>query len=153
MSGERVAFNHVGLCVSDLARSRYFYENVLDFVYWWELNPPDEGTSLMLQLEKPVGLKAAYLLRGGLVLELLEFLPERREQWRKRSMAEPGLTHLSLSVADLDASTGMVERFGGTVIEQTRTPGAVMIRDPDGQLLELLTFRWRHSLPPLPPDV
>jgi hypothetical protein len=41
-------------------------------------------------------------------------------------------------------------RFGGEVIEETRMPGAVMIRDPDGQLIELLTTEWLAALPPRP---
>ena len=30
MAGQRTVFNHVGLCVSDTARSRRFYEGLLD---------------------------------------------------------------------------------------------------------------------------
>lgn len=145
------AFNHVGLCVSDLARSRVFYENALGFEYWWQLNDiPDDATAVLLQLDKPVGLTAMYLVLDGFVLELLEYAAERLEPWRNRSMAEPGLTHMSISVADLDEASARVEREGGTVIAETRSEGAVMVRDPDGQLIELLTFGWRDMLPSRP---
>src|SRR5262249_29518724 len=40
----RTVFNHVGLCVADGSRSRRFYEGLLGFEFWWELEPPDEGT-------------------------------------------------------------------------------------------------------------
>ena len=43
MAGQRTVFNHVGLCVADTVRSRRFYEGLLDFAFWWELAPPDQG--------------------------------------------------------------------------------------------------------------
>ena len=45
MSSHRTTFNHVGLCVSDRERSRRFYESVLGFQFWWELDPPDGPTA------------------------------------------------------------------------------------------------------------
>ena len=73
MTSHRTVFNHIGLCVADRERSRQFYEGLLGFQFWWELDPPDAGTDLLLQLEKPVGLHATYLVRDGLVLELLDY--------------------------------------------------------------------------------
>ena len=72
MTSHRTVFNHVGLCVTDRARSRRFYEGLLGFQFWWELEPPDEGTDQLLQLKNPVGLHATYLVRVGLVLERLD---------------------------------------------------------------------------------
>jgi catechol 2,3-dioxygenase-like lactoylglutathione lyase family enzyme len=143
-------FNHLGLCVTDLERSRAFYENALGFVYWWELRAPDEGSAELLQLEPPLDLHAVYLLRDGLVLELLHYRPDRTEPWRKRSMAEPGLTHISLTVEDLEATVELVERYGGKALQETQVGPTMMVRDPDGQLLELLPPQWRASLPPVP---
>ncbi len=51
MAGGRAVFNHVGLCVTDIARSRRFYEGLLGFTFWWELEPPDEGTDQLLELD------------------------------------------------------------------------------------------------------
>jgi lactoylglutathione lyase len=92
-----------------------------------------------------------YLLRDGVVLELLRYRPDRAEPWRKRSMAEPGLTHISLTVEDLDAAVELVEQYGGKALRETQVGPTMMVRDPDGQLLELLPPAWRESLPPLPP--
>ena len=72
MTSHRTVFNHVGLCVSDRARSRRFYEGLLGFEFWWELGLPDERTEQLLQLTKPIGVHATYLVRDGLVLELLD---------------------------------------------------------------------------------
>ena len=65
-----VVYNHIGLCVTDLVRSRRFYEELLEFTFERELQPPDEGTASLLRVASPVGLTAVYLLRDGLVLEL-----------------------------------------------------------------------------------
>ncbi|BBZ15660.1 hypothetical protein MBRA_58550 (plasmid) [Mycobacterium branderi] len=70
MTSHRTVFNHVGLCVADRERSRRFYEGLFGFVFWWELEPPDDGTDRLLQLNEPIGLRATYLVRDGLVLEL-----------------------------------------------------------------------------------
>jgi len=68
LSPEQTVFNHVGICVTDLDRSKRFYQEVLQFRYWWELDAPDEGTSQLLEIPPPVGLHAVYLVRDGLVL-------------------------------------------------------------------------------------
>ncbi|MGH3557958.1 MAG: VOC family protein [Mycobacterium sp.] len=150
MTSHRTVFNHIGLCVSDGGRSRRFYEGLLGFEFWWELDPPDEGTDQLLQLDKPIGLHATYLIRDGLVLELLDYSQRDVHAGPDRVMDQLGLTHLSLSVSDLGDVLAMVERFGGSVVEGTVSEQSAMIRDPDGQLLELLSDSWLAALPPRP---
>jgi lactoylglutathione lyase len=150
MTGQRTVFNHVGLCVADTARSRRFYEGLLGFTFWWELSPPDDGTDVLLQLNRPIGLHATYLLRDGLVLELLAYSHRLLHAGSNRVMDEVGLTHLSLSVSDLEHVLGAVELFGGSVVDGTVTDQSAMIRDPDGQLIELLADSWLAVLPPRP---
>jgi lactoylglutathione lyase len=150
VAGQRTVFNHVGMCVADTARSRRFYEGLLDFAFWWELSPPDEGTDQLLQLNPPIGLHATYLVRDGLVLELLAYSHRTLRVGSTRVMDQVGLTHLSLSVADLGAVLARVEDFGGSVVAGSVSDQSAMIRDPDGQLLELLADSWLAILPPRP---
>jgi catechol 2,3-dioxygenase-like lactoylglutathione lyase family enzyme len=150
MASHRTVFNHIGLCVADRERSRRFYEGLLGFQFWWELEPPDEGTDQLLQLAKPVGLHATYLVRDGVVLELLDYSKRDVRSGPERTMDELGLTHLSLSVSDLAAVLTMVESFGGSVVDSTVSEQSAMIRDPDGQLIELLADSWLAVLPPRP---
>ena len=150
MARQRIVFNHVGLCVGDTARSRRFYEGLLGFTFWWELEPPDEGTGLLLQLNQPIGLHATYLVRDGLVLELLAYSHRALRAGSDRVMDQVGLTHLSLSVSDLGEVLAAVPGFGGSVVEDTVTDQSAMVRDPDGQLLELLSDSWLAVLPPRP---
>jgi lactoylglutathione lyase len=150
MTGNRTVFNHIGLCVADRERSRRFYEGLLGFQFWWELEPPDDGTDRLLQLAKPVGLHATYLVRDGLVLELLDYSHREVRRGPERVMDDMGLTHLSLSVSDLAAVLTMVDSFGGSVVDATVSEQSAMVRDPDGQLIELLADSWLVVLPPRP---
>jgi catechol 2,3-dioxygenase-like lactoylglutathione lyase family enzyme len=150
MASHRTVFNHVGLCVADHERSRRFYEGLLGFQFWWELELPDEGTAQLLQLEGPIGVRATYLVRDGFVLELIDYSKRDVHAGPQRVMDQVGLTHMSLSVSDLAAVLAMVEEFGGSVIEDTVTEQFAMIRDPDGQLIELLPDSWLANLPPRP---
>ena len=90
-------------------------------------------------MPEPVGLTAVYLEREGFVLELLHFERDGNDAARSRSFTEPGLTHLSFTVADVAATCARVAELGGEVLADTDMGGrAIMIRDPDGQLLELM---------------
>ena len=140
-----VAFNHVGQCVTDLARSRRFYEELLGFTVERELYPPDDPSSTLLRLPKPLGMTALYLRRDGLVLELLHFASGARPA-RERVMNEPGLTHVSLSVDDIDSVCARVADYGGEVLPDTNIGFGIFIRDPDGQLIELLPMSYREQL-------
>jgi lactoylglutathione lyase len=140
-------FNHLGHCVTDLERSRRFYEELLDFRFLRQLRPPDDSTGKLLRIAPPVNLTAVYLERDGLVLELLQFDRTDNPPAGRRVMNEPGLTHISVSVDDVAAVVARVPGYGGEVLEDTDLGGfAVMIRDPDGQLIEILPMSYRRSL-------
>lgn len=145
-----MVFNHVGLCVRNPQAARDFYEHVLGFEFWWELEPPDAGTDRLLRLEPPIGLRATYLVRDGLVLELLSYARRQPTDAPDRVMDQIGLTHISLSVPDLSAALELVPQFGGAVLDDTVSERSAMVHDPDGQLLELLTLEWLKALPPRP---
>jgi catechol 2,3-dioxygenase-like lactoylglutathione lyase family enzyme len=150
MTSHRTVFNHVGLCVAERERSRRFYEGLLGFTFWWDLELPDDGTEKLLQLDRPIGVRATYLVRDGFVLELIDYAKRDVHSGQQRVMDQVGLTHISLSVSDLAAVLAMVEEFGGSVIKETVTEHFAMIRDPDGQLIELLPDSWLSSLPSRP---
>lgn len=120
MTSHKTVFNHVGLCVTDRARSRRFYEGLFGFAFWWELEPQDDGTDRLLQLSKPIGLHATYLIRDGFVLELLDYSRREIQAGPTRAMDHIGLTRLSLSVSDLRDVLEMVDSFGGSVVEGRR---------------------------------
>jgi len=147
MSGDSVAFNHLGQCVTDLERSKRFYCDLLGFRFDREIIPPDELSAKLMGLDGALGMTAAYLERDGLVLELLHYAaPGQTRPYAPRTMNEPGLTHISLSVDDVDAVLARVADFGGTVLAGTNIGNGVFIKDPDGQLVELLPMEYRRRL-------
>ena len=133
-------FNHIGLVVRDLERSQRFYEQVLGFTAWYDDAIPDQATSKLLVLEPPLDVRVAYLTLDGFVLELLHYgAPGVVDDSHRRTMAETGLTHLSVSVTDIRATARLAVEHGGAIVEESDVGAALLVRDPDGQLIELLT--------------
>jgi catechol 2,3-dioxygenase-like lactoylglutathione lyase family enzyme len=144
-------YNHTGQIVTDLKRSKRFYQEVLDFKFWYEFNPPEDLTAKLSSLKTPLGVTACYLTLDGFVLELIHYSePGVTAAYRPRTMNEPGLTHLSVAVEDVQATARKAVEYGGQIIEESDIGLGLFIRDPDGQLLELLHTSFRASLPPKP---
>jgi lactoylglutathione lyase len=144
-------YNHTGQVVTDLARSKRFYQEVLGFKFWYEITPPDDAVAKLSCLEPPLGVTASYLTLDGFVLELMHYSASGATvPYRSRTMNEPGLTHLSISVDDVRATAEKAAEYGGQIIEESEVGAALFIRDPDGQLLELLPVSYRASLAPKP---
>lgn len=138
-SGGVTVVNHVATCVADLDRALAFYEGAFGFAETHRLQIPDGPASTLLRVEPPVGLAAVYLDLDGFTLELLHFDRDGNEAPADRSFTQPGLTHLSFTVDDVAATCDRVRQLGGEVLEDTDVGGfAILVRDPDGQLLELL---------------
>jgi catechol 2,3-dioxygenase-like lactoylglutathione lyase family enzyme len=144
-------YNHTGQVVTDLERAKRFYQEVFGFQFWYEIQPPDEGTAKLNCMEPPLGVTASYLTLDGFVLELIHYAAAgAANAYRPRTMADPGLTHISMSVDDVRATATKVAEHGGEIIEESDVGLAIFVRDPDGQLLELLPADYRDRLPPKP---
>jgi lactoylglutathione lyase len=138
-------FSHLGICVSNLERSRRFYCEALGFVVAESHTVGDEFGRLM-ELDG-VALRSQFVRRDGISIELLHFSsPDPIGDPVRRPMNQIGLTHLSVRVDDVDAVAASVTMLGGAVIEGTRTtfdlPEASMdfvyCTDPDGVRIELM---------------
>jgi lactoylglutathione lyase len=133
-----VRFSHVGQCVRDLDRARAFYTGALGFEDVLDIDVSGAQSAKLLRLPGTVELRAVYLRRDGFVLELLAFSDPEPLPARDRTMLEPGLTHVSVGVDDLDAACAAVVAHGGTVFTESRLDAAVFVADPEGQVVELL---------------
>jgi catechol 2,3-dioxygenase-like lactoylglutathione lyase family enzyme len=138
------AFVHVGLTVSDIARSRRFYCGLLGFTYDRDLSFGIGELDGFLLLEPPSALHAVYLTLGVFTLELMHFEPASAHRAATRKFNETGLAHLSIAVDDPEQVVARVEEFGGALV--SRYDPAVMIRDPDGQFIELLTTAYVDAI-------
>jgi lactoylglutathione lyase len=135
----------VGQCVTDLERARRFYVELFGFEAIRELQPPDDPSAKLLRLDAPLGMSALYLRRDGFVLELLHFAETPPRPHQPRVMNDPGLTHLSLS-CDLERVVPRIAELGGEVLADTDIGFGVFVRDPDGQLLELLPLSYAERV-------
>lgn len=137
--------SHLGLRVRDLPKVQRFYE-AFGFREMNRLTVPDKLAGALLGLEPPIGFEAVYLDNDGFVLQLLTFSGHPAPEEPERTMVGAGLTHLSIAVDDFPAAQAAVKAAGGSV---TADPGggfACMVRDPEGQLLELV----HSSVRPVP---
>ena len=131
---------HVGINVSELARSIEFYRAVFGF-------------DLLAQNEQ-AGQRFAFLGRDGrLVLTLWEQAAGRFDAGR------PGLHHLAFDVptlADVEASVARLSELGIPMIYDTILPhgpgfdsGGIFFADPDGTRIEVCTLAGVGDLTPL----
>jgi catechol 2,3-dioxygenase-like lactoylglutathione lyase family enzyme len=108
----RTDFSHVGMCVSDLERSKRFYVEALGFTRAEKHSVGPEFDRLM-ELEK-VSLRSQFLRRGEIAIELLSFeSPRFVGPTGRRPMNHIGLTHISIRVDDVDEVASMVTDLGG----------------------------------------
>jgi catechol 2,3-dioxygenase-like lactoylglutathione lyase family enzyme len=142
-SASDVVVSHVGICVSDLARSLRFYCEGLGFA-------PAESHAIggefaaALEVPENVKLTSQFIRREGLSVELLHYQWPAPEGRPASSRNQLGLTHLSFIVPDLEAAAARLAEHGGTVLERTRTTGPgvslLFVADPDGVRIEIMEF-------------
>ncbi len=140
-----VTISHLGLRVRDLPTMQTFYE-ALGFSEVNRMTVPDKLAAALLGLEPPIGFEAVYLDNDGFVLQLLTFSGHPAPHDGERSMVCAGLTHLSIAVDDFPAAQEAVTAAGGSVVADPGGGFACMVRDPEGQLLELV----HSSVRPVP---
>jgi lactoylglutathione lyase len=135
---------HVGICVSDPARSLRFYRDLLGFRELTSLDVSGAHVDRLLGLSG-VKLHATYLERDGLRIELLHYeTPGHAGPSEPRAMNQLGLTHLSIRVEDLAAELETLRAAGVCVLDATRIgvaavrSHAVFVTDPDGTRIELV---------------
>jgi glyoxylase I family protein len=144
---------HVGICVSHLERSLRFYRDLLGFTWEHALDVEGEPSDQLLRL-RGTKLRAEYLTRDGVRIELLHFASPPAPPRPERPLNQYGLTHLSFRVADMDAVLGALRAAGERVLDETvlRFPewqsAACFITDPDGQLIELVQAPGDPAAPP-----
>lgn len=138
--------SHVGLRVRDLEASKRFYE-ALGFLEAKRMTVPDKLAEGLLGLTPPIGFEAVYLRNDGFVLQLLTFSGHPAPEAPEGSMVNAGLTHLSITVDDMAEAQAAASAAGGAVVADPGGGYACMLRDPEGQLIELV----HSSVRPVPP--
>jgi catechol 2,3-dioxygenase-like lactoylglutathione lyase family enzyme len=140
------AFSHIGVCVSDIERSRRFYIEALGFTVG-PMYEMEDTINDLLGIPIKVRMTSLMLQKGHQVIELIYFRePKPFAVGGLRPMNQLGLTHLSFTAQDVDALAARLEQFGGKLLRETRTvidmPGSdpailLFCTDPDGTRIEL----------------
>jgi glyoxylase I family protein len=147
VSPNPAVLNHFGHCVTDLGRSVRFYCELFGFEESRRMKVPDDPAAQLLGVSRPLGMEAVYLTKGGTTLELVNFDRPGNDPRRERGFTEPGLTHMSFCVDDPAATAAQAIELGGSDEAGTDVGAARFIRDPDGQLIELIVMAYRMSVP------
>lgn len=142
-AGHRVT--HLGLCVSDVERSRRFYVEALGFREVGRMGASGEATATILSVPD-ADLDLLYMERDGLRLELIGYKAGVTGDGAPRPMDQLGFTHLSVRVDDVDALCKEITAHGGTVLPETEVTfewgnRGIMALDPDGARIELIERR------------
>jgi len=138
-------FSHLGICVTDLARSLRFYCDALGFERGESHTIGSDFAPLM---DLPdVSLTSQFIQKGTTRIELLSFEePASIGDGVRRPLYQLGLTHLSFRVRDIAATAARVVELGGSLVETSRTTidvgghslEFVYCTDPDGTRIELM---------------
>ncbi len=133
-----LGFSHPAIVVDDLEKAREFYAEMFGFRVISE-----EGWSQNNEAERATGLRnsscTGYMMAGhNCFLELFEFTCPQPDQSGpdKTGAHERGIRHLAFFVDDVDKETARFISLGGYALG-TPTNGAVYLRDPFGNIIEL----------------
>jgi lactoylglutathione lyase len=143
-----IGVSHFGVCVSDIDQATRFYRDGLGFTVGEQMVLQDVCGNVM-GLED-FELTTQYMSYGSSFIELLwyRYSTNPMKADRLRPMNHTGLTHIALSVTDIDAVAESVLRYGGKVFPETRgqlgtEAGIVELMycsDPDYTRIELIKF-------------
>lgn len=127
--------HHYSFTVSDLERSRRFYEDVLGFA---TIPRPD------------FGFPGVWYGVGNSEVHLIQ-KPEGAVTGSPAPKLTPIANHSAFEIADYDAAAAHLRAAGVEFLEFGKDVGQIFVRDPDGNIIELIKPGGRVGK--LPPDV
>jgi catechol 2,3-dioxygenase-like lactoylglutathione lyase family enzyme len=121
--------HHVSFTVKDLAASRTFYETLLG------LEP----------VERPdIGLPGAWYAAGSGQIHLIA-APEGADVGAPPGALTPIANHSAFAIESYDQALSLLKQRGVEVFETRPEIGQLWIRDPDGNVIELIDPRGRGA--------
>ncbi len=135
---------HFGLVVSNLERALVFYKDLLGLCIQGQTDESGDFISKMLS-SKNVKLKTVKLSANdnSTRLELLEFTDPKIDSTKKTNLFEPGFTHISLTVKNLDElytrlKNSNIKFNSQPTISPNGSLKVVFCKDFEGNYLELI---------------
>jgi len=137
------AIRHVGLVVADLEKSLKFWCETMGFVISRQMEESGPHIDAMMGLKDVRVTTAKLAAPDGNLLELLYFHSHSDKQHWDGKPYSTGLTHIALTVKDLDETLRRLKLFGVpvTAVPQISPDGhvkGIYASGPEGVLLELV---------------
>jgi catechol 2,3-dioxygenase-like lactoylglutathione lyase family enzyme len=134
---------HVGIVVNDLAKTTDFWINLIGFKLHIDVIEQSPYIDELLGIPNP-GLRTVKLIdENGFIIELLEFVNyPAKDNW-EGNLATTGLTHIALTVNDLESLTTKLKDNNYMFISEIKkSPNGsvkvVFVKGPEGLMLELV---------------
>jgi len=102
---------HTGIVVNDLDASIYFYRDLLGFKITKQMDEKGEYIDNVLSLQNADVTTVKMALSSGQAIELLKYHSYPVEK-KKREVYEIGISHIALTVVNLDAEYQMLRGRG-----------------------------------------
>jgi catechol 2,3-dioxygenase-like lactoylglutathione lyase family enzyme len=132
---------HVGISVFDLEKSVQFYRDVIgmEIVY----RAYHEGEKISRVVDVPdAKLKICVLQKGAVRFELIDYGRPEKQQVAYKDQSTPGLIHIAMKVADVDAVYQRMRALGygfnsEPMVTRPNGPKICYFRGPDNVIMEL----------------
>jgi len=134
---------HVGIVVKDLAKTTDFWINLIGFKLHIDTKEISPYIDELLGIANPELRTVKLIDENGFIIELLEFANyPAKDNW-EGNLASTGLTHIALTVIDLDSLTSKLKENDYKFISEVKNSpnGAVkvvFVTGPEGIMLELV---------------
>jgi catechol 2,3-dioxygenase-like lactoylglutathione lyase family enzyme len=134
---------HVGIVVNDIAKTTDFWTNLIGFKLHIDAKEVSPYIDELLGIANPELRTVKLIDENGFIIELLEFAKyPAKDNW-EGSLATTGLTHIALTVSDLESLTTKLKGNNYKFISEIKKSpnGAVkvvFVRGPEGLMLELV---------------
>ena len=129
--------------VNDLVKTRDFWINTLGFKLHIEAKEESPYIDELLSIKDP-GLTTVKLIDSkGFIIELLKFENYQVENSWSGDLKTTGLTHIALTVGNLDELVDILRRLDYQTLSEIKTSPnkkvqVVFVKGPEGIMLELV---------------
>jgi catechol 2,3-dioxygenase-like lactoylglutathione lyase family enzyme len=133
----------VGIVVNDLENTRDFWINTLGFKLHIEAKEESPYIDDLLAIKEPNLTTVKLIDSKGFIIELLKFDNYQVENSWSGDLKTTGLTHIALTVDNLDELVAILRKLDYQTISDIKTSPnkkvkVVFVRGPEGIMLELV---------------
>jgi catechol 2,3-dioxygenase-like lactoylglutathione lyase family enzyme len=133
----------VGIVVNDLERSKDFWINSLGFKLHIEAKEESPYIDDLLAIKEPNLTTVKLIDSKGFIIELLKFESYEVDQSWSGNLKTTGLTHIALTVNNLDELVGNLKNQNYQTLSEIKTSPnkkvkVVFVKGPEAIMLELV---------------